>query len=60
MKSIIAIGIALAFLLLPGCSKEVKKDDQKLEEPKNGETPAWSKFPMPDEEDEKKEEENDE
>jgi len=61
MKSIIAIGIAIAFLFLPGCPKEVKKDDPKLEEPKNGEeTPAWSKFPLPDEEKEDKEEKEDE
>ena len=59
MKALVAICIALLFLLLPGCTKQVVKTDKgTLEEPKNGEIPPWSKFPMPEEEE--KEEENEE
>ena len=71
MKAIVAIGLALLFLLPAGCSKTaIKKDEPKLEEPKNheekelgtridgSESPPWSKFPMPEvnEEDKEKEE----
>jgi hypothetical protein len=49
MRIVIAIITSLAFLSV-GCPKEVKKEEKKVEEPKNGEEeegPAWSKFPMP-------------
>jgi len=44
MKAFIAICIAICFLSLLSCPKEVKKDDQKLEEPKDNDGPEWSKF----------------
>jgi hypothetical protein len=56
-----AIAVLLVLFIIGACGicsscasdKGAKKDD-KLEEPKNGEEegPAWSKFPMPDEEEE--------
>jgi len=53
MKILIAIITSLSFLLT-GCPKEIKEEEKKLEEPKNGEEdgPAWSKFPMPKKKDE--------
>lgn len=49
MKLTIVVLVALA-LACGGCAadKGAKKEDNKMEEPKNGtgEQPAWSKFPM--------------
>jgi len=55
MKAFIAIIIGMGFLLPWGCTKQhVKKEDPKLEEPKEDEDlPAWATF----DEDEKDEEE---
>ena len=46
--------ILIAILPLSCAKKEQVKEDPKAEEPKNGEEegPAWSKFPMPKDDDE--------
>ena len=55
MKSIIAIGIAVIFLFLPGCPKKITKEDkEKVTQEK--EQPAWAKFPFPSPDDTEKEE----
>jgi hypothetical protein len=57
MKALVAICIALLFLLSSGCTKQSIKTDKEAvkEEPK--EVPPWSRFPMPDEDKEENEDE---